>query len=286
MVGVRLAGGQVLPAGEVVLSAGAYGTPAVLLRSGVGPAAHLANLGIGLVADLPVGEGLRDHPAYFTTFALKGDVRDMSPAGAAVLATGSAEATDGDLDLWVFAYNRFAPPWGLGGPALLLGAAVMRPASRGSVRLRSADPADRPVIALNLLADPADRRRLLEAVRVARTAPLADLIDHETGPAAEADAALPAAIEANVSIFDHGCCTAPMGADDDPRAVCDRAGRVRRVSGLRVADASVFPDTPSVPINLTTIMAAERIAAEMVSAGGLPDGHAGTATTGGGSASR
>lgn len=268
-VGVRLASGKVVGAGEIILSSGVYGSPALLMRSGVGPASHLEELGIDVVADLPVGDGLRDHPANFKPYALRKGVSDVHPAGGASMATPSAEAEGDDLDLWVVAYNLRIPPWRFGNPTVMLGAMVMRPRSRGTVRLRSRNPHDAPRIDFDLLADPSDRRRMLEAVRlarrIARAAPLGDLIDHELQPGADIDddAALMAEIEADPATFDHGHCTARMGGDGDPQAVTDRSGRVRGVVALRVVDASILPDTVSVPINLTTIMVAERIAAEM-----------------------
>ena len=92
------------------------------------------------------------------------------------------------------------------------------------------------------------------------------LTAHETAPGPDVgddDASLTEAIRKDLTTFDHGCCTCPMGADDDPSAVTDRGGHVRGVDGLRVVDASIFPDTVSVPINLTVLMVAERIAADM-----------------------
>jgi len=140
------------------------------------------------------------------------------------------------------------------------------------VRLRSRNPGEAPIIDFKLLADPSDRSRMLEAVRLARrvsrSAPLVDLIEHELAPGVDAvdDAALTAAIEEALTTYDHGCCTVRMGADGDPHAVTDRSGRVRHLDGLRVVDASIFPDAVSVPLNSTVMMLAERIAAEMCSA--------------------
>lgn len=280
-VGLRLADGRVIAGGEIVLCGGVYNSPAVLMRSGIGPAAHLLSLGISVVAEAPVGEGLRDHPTLFTPYALKRGIDDVEPACGPVLATGSAGSAGIDLDLWVFANNIKAPIFMKAQAMLVIGAALMRPESRGRVRLKSRDPGDAPLIDYQLLSAPTDRSRLLEAVRLgrraARSAPLADLIDHEIGPGADLgddpdDAALMAVVKAAVGTFDHGCCTARMGAEGDPLAVTDPAGRVHRTEGLRVVDASIFPDTVSVPINLTTMMLAERIAAGMVAitAGATP----------------
>ena len=265
-VGLRLADGEVIESAGIILCAGAFSSPVILMRSGIGPAGHLTELGIPVIADLPVGEGLRDHPVYFSTYTLKRDVGDVHPAAGAALSIPSADS-GGDLDLWVFAYNMKIPGWLPVRPTLMLGASVMRPRSRGSIRLRSQDPADTPLIDVQLLADPSDRRRIMQAVRLAndlaRRSPLADLIAHKTAPGVDIDDddALIRAIGKDLTTFDHGCCTAAMGGGADPAAVTDGEGLVRGVDGLRVVDASIFPDTVSVPINLTVLMLAERIAA-------------------------
>ena len=265
--GVVLADGEVIEAGEVVLSAGVYHSPAILMRSGLGPAAHLDELGVETIVDLPVGSGLRDHPALFTTYKLRKDVEDVRPACAGVVGAASPEG-GGEVDLWAFCYN-FKPPALLGGRSMLMvGAAVMRPLSRGTVRLDDRRPDRHPVIDFNLLDHPSDRRRMLEAVRLARrivaSSPLAELIDDSKATKAEPDdAALMKEITSGLGTFDHGHCTVRMGADGDPDAVSDPAGRVRGVDGLRVVDASGLPDTLPTPLNLTVMMIAERIAAGM-----------------------
>ena len=266
---VRLVSGETLPAHEIVLCSGAYGSPAMLMRSGIGPAKDLTGLGIAAVVDLPVGRGLRDHPMYSNNYLLRDEVQDMHPARGAVLAARSAEASGEELDLWVFATNLFSPEGASRRPTLQLGTAVMRPLSIGTVTLRSRNPYEKPRIDFNLLADPSDRRRMLEAVRLSRrlahTTPLADLITRETEPGDDVmdDDAIMSAIEGKLTTFYHSCCTAPMGAADDPDAVTDFTGRVHGTEGLRVVDASIFPDIVSVPINLTIIMLAERIAGMM-----------------------
>ena len=199
----------------------------------------------------------------------------MHPARGATIWTRSSEAASDELDLQITASNSFDST----NPAtriLTLATAVTVPASVGSIRLTSSDPRVAPRIDYGLLAEPRDRRRLLQGVKMAhsigRIPPLAGLIDHEISPGSDivSDDALGMAIEANLDTYHHGCSTAPMGGEDDATAVVDSVGRVRSVQGLRVVDASVFPEIPSTPTNLTTIMVAERIAASIVA--GYPVG--------------
>src|SRR5829696_1505120 len=158
------------------------------------------------------------------------------------------------------------------GRSLTLATAVMTPVSVGSVRLRDRDPQAPPVIDYNLLAEERDRRRMVEAVKLARRIaalrPLAGLIDREMAPGAGVveDDALLAAITAGLDTYHHGSATVPMGGSRDAGAVVDAVGRVRGLQGLRVVDASIFPEIPSTPTNLTTIMVAERIAASLTTA--------------------
>ena len=267
---VYLTSGEALKAGEVVVCAGVYGTPAILLRSGVGPAPHLRALGIAVVADLPVGERLQDQPMLALSYLLKPDAGDTPPDGSATLWTCSTRAEGGELDLQLsVSVQPDVDPDGARVRTLRIWAALVAPLSTGTVRLKSRDPRVTPRIAYNLLGDPADRPRLLEIValarRITRTAPVAGLIARELapGPEVRTDAELSAAIDAGLMTFYHGTSTAPMGGADDPAAVVDAEGRVRGVSGLRVVDASIFPEVVSVPNNLTVLMLAERIAAAM-----------------------
>lgn len=268
--GIRSVRGKVYSAArEVVLCSGAYGSPILLLRSGVGPAEHLSQLGRRVVADLPVGGRLKDHPAFFSSFLLAKNVSAGQPARGAALAMrsicGTPDAAKG-LDMWVFAENATQMVDGEQREILRIGSAVMKPLSEGSVRLRSLDPNDSPIINHNLLAELTDRDRLVEALKVAleiaQSSPLADMIERRLEPPPEAvdEVALQKAVQRKLQTFYHGCCTVPMGLSDDPRAVTDSAGRVRGLEGLRVVDASIFPDIISVPLNLTVIMVAERIA--------------------------
>jgi choline dehydrogenase-like flavoprotein len=134
------------------------------------------------------------------------------------------------------------------------------------VRLKSRDPCVGPRIDYNILSNPSDRRRLIEAVKlarhIARTRPLADLIECELSPGIDAsdDEALANHIEANLDTYHHGTSTAPMSGDRNPRGVVDATGRVYGVESLRVVDASIIPEIPTTPRNLTTIMLAEPLA--------------------------
>jgi choline dehydrogenase len=137
------------------------------------------------------------------------------------------------------------------------------------LRLTSRDPQVAPRIHYNFFHDPDDLGRLTEAVRlsrrIGRTTPFFDLIDPEMAPGRAVDdgEALRTNIVANIASYRHPTSTVPMGADSDPTAVVDAWGKVRGIESLRIADASIIPDIPSVATNVTTIMAAERIAAKL-----------------------
>ncbi|QYE36383.1 GMC family oxidoreductase [Polymorphobacter sp. PAMC 29334] len=263
--GVRLVTGEVVPGGEVILSGGTFGSPAILMRSGIGPAAHLRALGIPVLADLAVGTRLQDHPFYYNVYALNASHKAMQPAAGALVWKGSAGAASGDLDLQLSATHFFDPHASPTGGAIVLAAAVTLPKSVGSFRLVSRDPRIAPRIHYNFFEDPGDLDRMVEAVKLSReigmTEPFAATIDHEMipGPKVASDAALRANIVASVAAYQHPTSTVPMGTDTDPDSVVDPWGRVRGFSGLRVVDASILPDIPSVPTNVTTIMVAERI---------------------------
>jgi choline dehydrogenase len=133
------------------------------------------------------------------------------------------------------------------------------------VRLRSRDPREQPEIDCNFLAEARDARRLLEGVRlarrIARNPALARFIELEIMPGdAVGDDQLADVIASNLASYGHPTATAPMGGPDDPWSVVDSHGGVRGIDGLRVVDASVIPVVPSVALNPTTIMIAERIA--------------------------
>ncbi|ELX12089.1 choline dehydrogenase BetA [Janthinobacterium sp. HH01] len=267
-VGVRLADGQVIKAKQVVLSAGTYGSAAILLRSGVGPAKELEALDIPSVADLPVGQRLKDHPFYYNAYAAKPEaIGAQSPAIGAKLWTRSSLAKPGELDLHITATHLFPHEFSPTKVGFVLAVALTLPRSVGKFRITTRDPLAAPSIDLNFLADAGDRARLLEGVKLARklgqTAPLSALVHSELAPGADAqdDNAIERSVLDTLDTYHHPTSTVPMGRDGDPHAVLDLECRVRGVTGLRVVDASIFPDTVSVATNITTIAIAEHAAA-------------------------
>jgi choline dehydrogenase len=263
--GVRSVGGTLYQAGQVILSAGTLGSAAILLRSGIGPAADLADLGIDVVADLPVGRRLQDQPVYHGVYALKAEAGERTPAAGAFIRTASSQARGEELDLLVSAAHLNDPGLSPTGGAIVLAVSVVRPESRGSLRLRSNGPGDAPAIDLNLLGTPRDRSRMLEGLTLSRGIGLgktfAAIAESELLPGSQIhdDADLERAIDEHVSSFQHATSTVPMGGDSDEWAVADETGAVRGIANLRVIDASILPAVPSVPTNLTVIMAAEHI---------------------------
>jgi choline dehydrogenase len=166
--GVVTASGAEIAAGEVILAGGSYGSPAILLRSGVGPAADLAQFGIDVVADLPVGQRPQDQPFYYNAYALKTDALDMRPSVGAFLWRQSSEARGDELDMHIAVTHLMPPEYSPTGGAVALSVAVVKPDSRGTLTLRSRDPREQPEIDCNFLAEDRDARRMLEGVQLAR----------------------------------------------------------------------------------------------------------------------
>ena len=273
--GVRLADGEAIAAREVIVSAGVYGSPAILLRSGIGPRAHLDGLGIPVVADLPVGERLQDQPMFTVAYNLKHSVPAHPPGGSGIVWTRSSRAEGDELDLQLsVSVQPDIDDQGAPIRTLRAWACVMTPRGTGTVRLKSVDCQITPRIDYRLLSHDDDRVRLREAVelaqRIMRLPPVADMVDDEQSPDLEQGTSedIDEAIHAGAMTFYHGVGTAPMGGTNDLAAVVDTMGAVHGIAGLRVVDASVIPDAISVPVNLTVIMLAERIA-RAIAAGGF-----------------
>jgi choline dehydrogenase len=149
--GVRTVDGTGYQAGQIILSAGSLGSAHILLRSGTGPARDLAELDIDVVADLPVGQRLQDQPVYHGVYVLAAGAGEKIPAAGAFIRTASSQAQGDELDLLVSAAHLYDPGISPTGGAIVLAVSVVRPESRGRLRLRSADPRRR---------EPAGHRRL------------------------------------------------------------------------------------------------------------------------------
>jgi choline dehydrogenase len=263
-IGVLAADGTVYRAGEVILSGGTYGSPAILLRSGVGPAADLRSLGIDMVIDLPVGQRLHDQPFFPNGYALAPDFLQMTPAIGSLLWTASSEAIGDELDLHITATHLLPGSFSPTGGAIVLAISVVLPESRGTLRLASRDPNEAPLIDANYLGTERDTRRMLEAVKLAREIGHNEVFARFTaGEIIPGDAVtdddLPEVIARNIAVYGHPTSTVPMGGAADPWGVVDAVGAVKGLSSLRVVDASIIPEVPSTVTNLTTIMVAERI---------------------------
>jgi choline dehydrogenase len=278
---------------EVILAAGAIGSPTLLMLSGIGPAEHLAAQGITPLLDRPgVGRNLQDHLQQRAIFRVQNTrtlnetyhslVRraamgleyalrrtgplTMAPSQLGIFTRSSPDQERANiqfhcqplsLDKFGDALHRF--------PAVTVSACNLRPTSRGEIRLRGPEPDQKPVIAPGYLATPDDRRVAADAIRVTRRlmaqAALArfEPAEHLPGPGVGDDeAALArAAGDIGTTIF-HPVGTAKMGLASDPMAVVDERLRVHGIAGLRVIDASVMPSITSGNTNTPTIMIAER----------------------------
>lgn len=263
---VILAGGERITGGEIVLSAGAYGSAAILLRSGIGPAADLQALDIPVVTDLPVGERLQEHPFFYTVWAAHPERLGLPiPPVGAILWARSSKGGPGDGDFHVSAVHYGNPADSPTGAIFMLALALTRPSSTGTLKLRDRNPETAPIINLNILGEASDRALMVEGIqmirRIASQGPLSEIIAQELvpGPSVVDPADLEVALPTALDIYHHPTSTAPMGGDGDPNAVTDYQGRVRGIANLRVADASSFPDVPSVATNPTVVMLAERV---------------------------
>jgi choline dehydrogenase len=278
---------------EVLLSAGAIGSPHLLLLSGIGPADELRAAGVAVLADVPgVGKNLQDHllvsVAYRDRSRTTGGVTPINLVGwlARYLVTGRGPLASNVAESGGFVRTRvdeprpnlqfhflpvgsaqesfdreiFAPT----GHAFSLLPTLLYPASRGEIRLRSRDPVDSPAIDPRYFSAPGDLEVLVQGVKMARDVAAHPMLDRARGEplgivtCAQGDADLRAAIRRNTNTIFHPVGTCKMGSD--PLAVVDAELRVRAVPGLRVVDASIMPTIPGGNTNAPTIMIAEKAA--------------------------
>jgi choline dehydrogenase len=271
-------GAHEIGAGQVVLAAGAYGTPAILQRSGIGPSGVLEAAGIRTLVDLPVGRNLHDQAfisiefagsdalqASMTLFAAQ---RGWAPAEQVIMKAPSAMA-DEAFDLHVFPWS---PPGPDGTRQWFLGGACLTPRSRGVVEIRSADPSRQPHIDNAFLTDPAGYdigalRSLLELFRELASAPPArDLLGAEIGVSTDARdrSSIDDFLRSTVSHYWHPQGSCKMGPDSDPGAPCTPRGAVRGLDNVHVADASLIPEAPRGFPMLPTIAIAEKVSGWLI----------------------
>jgi choline dehydrogenase len=253
--------------GEVILSAGAIGSPQLLILSGIGQARRLRAVGIDVVADLEqVGENLQDHAVVMASYASRSQLpasKYNNGEACAALRSGLAGAYP---DLHLFPILLPLAPPGCEPPSAgyVLAASVVAPDSRGSVRLAAAAPDAAPLIDPGFLRDGRDLDRLeqgMAMIREAADGPAFSAVRKAEvwpGPQVRASAALRGYIRRKVGSYYHPVGTCRMGSDAD--AVVDTQLRVRAVTGLRVADASVMPTIPNAHPNATVLAIAERAA--------------------------
>ena len=282
--GTRAVGVEYLHAGtlhqvkankEVILSAGAFDSPKLLMLSGIGDAEQLRSLGITVVADLPgVCQNLQDHPLVPVPYAATQDLHVAATSNAiaeAGLFLDSAGNPDAVPDVELIFAPIVPPGFGFSGWGFTGLATLTHPQNIGSVSLRSPDPQAAPMIKLNLLQSESDLQKLVDGIKLIRklfqTSGFDEFRGNEVAPGADADSdeAIAAYIRQACGTVYHPVGTCKMG--NDPMAVVDSELRVYGVAGLRVVDASIMPTITTGHPNAPTIAIGEK-AADLIKAAG------------------
>ncbi|GAA3621161.1 GMC family oxidoreductase N-terminal domain-containing protein [Nonomuraea rosea] len=263
-------------ADEIVLSAGVIHSPAILLRSGIGPAADLSRLGITVRRDLPVGVGMQDHPMIVVELPLTAEAAIKTPddrhTNVCVRYTSGPGALPYDMMFVSLNQNVLAMESAdTSLPAGGFGVWLNQNFSRGVLTLTSADPQAQPEVRERMLSDARDLARLRDGVRalvgLARSPEAAEIVE---GSVEARNSRLFAVLDDDARLDDyllttamdaqHGTSTCRMGAPGDAATVVDPSCRVLGVEGLRVVDASIFPSVPRANTNLASIMVGELMA--------------------------
>ncbi len=288
---------------EVVLAASSVNTPKLLMLSGIGPGAHLAEHGIPVVADRPgVGANLQDHLELYLQFAAKQPITlykhwnliSKGLIGAQWLFTGKGLGASNQFEACAFIRSkagveypdiqyhflpiavRYDGKAAAEGHGFQVHCGPMRSKSRGSVTLRSTDPNAAPRIRFNYMSEASDWEDFRTCIRLTREvfdqAAMQPHVKHEIQPGkgVQTDAELEAFIREHVESAYHPCGTARMGAASDPMAVVDPECRVIGVDSLRVADSSIFPQVTNGNLNGPSIMVGEKAADHLLGRTPLP----------------
>jgi choline dehydrogenase len=263
---VRLCDGTVIEAGWVVLCAGTYGSPPILMRSGIGSAEHLRGLDVPVVVDLPgVGENLADHPSVWVESGYSGIGRSAPVLQSIATFHSARRSTEDTPDLMFWLCD---PVGSAGAPASFdIDIVLLRPDARGRVRLRSRDPVESPSIELPALSQ-RDVERLIEAYRRAvevANRPEVRRLCSGPAPAEPSSSQLETYVRTEAYSLPHVVGTCAMGLRPEDGAVVDPSGRVHGTDRLSVVDASIMPDVPSGFTHIPTIMIAERLSEQLAS---------------------
>jgi choline dehydrogenase len=306
-VGVEVdtrAGRQVIRAGrEVIIAASSINSPKLLMLSGIGPAQHLKEHGIEVVADRPgVGANLQDHLEIYMQFAASQPITlykywniwGKAWVGAQWLFTGRGPGASNQFEACAFIRSKAGVEYPdiqyhflpiavrYDGRAVAAGhgfqahVGPMRSKSRGSVTLRSGNPTDAPVIRFNYMSDPSDWEDFRTCIRLTREIFGQDAFkpylkaELQPGPKVQNDIELDDFLREHVESAYHPCGTARMGRATDPLAVVDPECRVIGVEGLRVADSSIFPQVTNGNLNGPSIMTGEKAADHILGRAPLP----------------
>jgi choline dehydrogenase len=288
---------------EVIIAASAINSPKLLMQSGIGPAQHLAEHGIDVIADRPgVGGNLQDHLEMYIQMAANQPVSlykywnllGKAAIGAQWLFTKTGLGASNQFESAGFIRSRAGVPYpdiqyhflpiavrydgqaAAEGHGFQAHVGPMRAKSRGRVSLKSADPRAAPSIRFNYMSDPQDWEDFRSCIRLTREIfaqpAIAAFAKHEIQPgdAAQTDEELNAVIAEHAESAYHPCGTCRMGRKDDPNAVVDPEGRVIGVGGLRVADSSIFPRITNGNLNAPSIMVGEKVSDLLLGKDPLP----------------
>ncbi|NPT47953.1 FAD-dependent oxidoreductase [Paraburkholderia sp. 1N] len=282
---------------EVIVCAGAFATPKLLMLSGIGPAAHLRELGVDVRVDSPgVGEHLQDHNVAVVSMTTRGQHGyfgedrgrrallnglqylafhngPIASNGAETMAFVNLRVPDGEPDLQLYCIGVMWPDPQAPKPTygMTLMANLVQPRSRGTVRLISADPTDDALVSPNWLADDGDTERLVEAIRylrgIAAREPFVSIVTEEVGPGTrlQSDDALSDYIRRTTESNYHPVGTCRMGRPNDFMSVLTPDLKVKGANGLRVFDASMMPSIISSNTNATVMAVADRAVDIMMS---------------------
>jgi len=306
--GVALADGTVIRARrEVIVAASAINSPKILMLSGIGPAAHLAEHGIPVVADRSgVGGNLQDHLEIYVQFSSLQPITlykhwnlvSKALIGAQWLFSKTGYGASNQFESCGFVRSRagidypdiqfhFLPlavrydgKVAAEGHGFQAHTGPMRSKSRGRVSLKSADPADAPAIRFNYMSHPDDWAEFRTALRLTREIFAQDamkpFVKAELQPGAhlQTDEELDSAVREHAESAYHPCGTCKMGRADDPNAVVDPEGRVIGVHGLRVADSSIFPRITNGNLNGPSILVGEKMSDHILGRDPLPRANA------------